>query len=101
VIELKVHEEINLPVQGLDYWLRVKWLQDRGQFQERGYFQGVELSNAPPLLYLVCPAFRFHSTIERVIRYLNPSIEIIQVGLNDQWREGFQVLFRRATRTAR
>ena len=101
VIELKVHEEINLPVQGLDYWLRVKWLQGRGQFQERGYFQGVELSDAPPLLYLVCPAFRFHSTIERVIRYLAPSIEIIQVGLNDQWREGVRVLFRRATRAAR
>ncbi|HEV2234803.1 MAG TPA: hypothetical protein VGV68_15555 [Terriglobia bacterium] len=101
VIELKVHEEINLPVQGLDYWLRVKWLQDRGQFQERGYFQGVELSHAPPLLYLVCPAFRFHSSLERVIRYFDPSIEIIQVGLNDQWREGFQVLFRRTTRTPR
>ena len=101
VIELKVHEDINLPVQGLDYWLRVKWLQDRGQFHERGYFQGVELSKDPPLLYLVCPAFRFHSTIERVIRYLDASIEIIQVGLNDQWRGGFQVLFRRATRTAR
>ena len=60
VIELKVHEDINLPVQGLDYWLRVKWLQDRGQFHERGYFRGVELSDDPPLLYLVCPAFRFH-----------------------------------------
>ncbi len=101
VIELKVHEEINLPIQGLDYWLRVKWLLDRGQFQERGYFHGLELSNAPPLLYLVCPAFRFHSTTELVIGYFNPSIEIIQVGLNDQWREGIQVLFRRAARSAR
>ena len=33
VVELKVHEEINLPLQGLDYWLRVKWLQDRNQLQ--------------------------------------------------------------------
>ena len=98
VIELKLHEEINLPIQGLDYWLRVKWLADRQQFQERGYFHGVELSPAPPLLYLVCPAFRFHSTTERVIRYLGSGIEIIQVGLNDQWREGIRVLFRRAAR---
>jgi hypothetical protein len=98
VIELKLHEEINLPIQGLDYWLRVKWLADRHQFQERGYFHGVELSPAPPLLYLVCPAFRFHSTTERVIRYLDSGIEIIQVGLNDQWREGIRVLFRRAAR---
>ena len=100
VIELKVHEQINLPIQGLDYWQRVKWLLDRGQFQEHGYFHGMELSNAPPLLYLVCPAFRFHSTTELVIRYFDPGIEIIEVGLNDQWREGIQVLFRRATRTA-
>lgn len=98
VIELKLEEEINLPIQGLDYWLRVKWLADREQFQERGYFHGVELSKAPPLLYLVCPAFRFHSTTGRVIRYFDPSIEIIQVGVNDQWREGIQVLFRRAAR---
>jgi len=101
VIELKLHEEINLPIQGLDYWLRVKWLADRHQFHERGYFHGVELSTAPPLLYLVCPAFRFHSTTERVIRYLDSSIEIIQVGLNVQWREGIRVLFRRSARTDR
>ena len=100
VIELKLEEEINLPIQGLDYWLRVKWLADREQFQERGYFPGLELSKRRPLLYLVCPAFRFHSTTGQVIRYFDPSIEIIQVGLNDQWREGIQVLFRRAARGA-
>lgn len=95
VIELKLSEEITLPLQGLDYWLRVKWLNDRSQFQEYGYFQGVELSKAPPVLYLVCPAFRFHSTSQRIIRYLHPSVEVIQVGLNQQWREGVKVLFRR------
>jgi len=100
VIELKLQEEINLPIQGLDYWLRVKWLADRKQLQERGYFHGVELAQAPPLLYLVCPAFRFHSTTGQVLRYFHPSIEIIQVGLNDQWREGVQVLFRRAARAS-
>ncbi len=100
VIELKVQEEINLPLQGLDYWLRVKWLQERGQFQEFGYFPGVELAQAPPLLYLVSPAFRFHSTTDRLIRYLNPSIEVIRVGVNDQWREGVKILFRRPMRGA-
>jgi hypothetical protein len=95
VIELKVQEEINLPAQGLDYWLRVSWLLERGQFQQYGYFHGVELSREAPLLYLVCPAFRFHSSTERVIRYFDSSIQIIQVGLNDPWREGPKVLFRR------
>ncbi len=100
VIELKLQEEINLPLQGLDYWLRVKWLHERHQFQEFGYFPGLTLTAAPPLLYLVSPAFRFHSTTERMIRYLDPSIEVIQVGLNDRWREGVKVLFRREMRRA-
>jgi hypothetical protein len=95
VIELKLDEHINLPMQGLDYWLRVKWLAERRQFHERGYFAGLELSPQPPRLYLVSPAFRFHSSTDLMLRYLDPSIEIIKVGLNDQWREQIQVLFRR------
>ncbi len=95
VVELKLTEEINLPMQGLDYWLRVKWLAERGEFRERGYFAGRETSARAPRLYLVCPAFRFHSTTDLLFRYLDPSIEIVQVGLNDQWREQIQVLFRR------
>ena len=95
VLELKVQEDINLPLQGLDYWLRVKWLQERGQFQEFGYFPGIELADSAPLVYLVSPAFRFHSTTGRMLRYLDSAIRIIQVGINDGWREGIKILFRR------
>jgi hypothetical protein len=95
VIELKLDEQINLPMQGLDYWLRVKWLSERGQFREHGYFPGLEVSSQPPRLYLASPAFRFHSTTDAMLRYLDPSIEIIKVGLNAQWRDRIQVLFRR------
>jgi len=98
VIELKLEEEINLPLQGLDYWLRVQWLHKRGQFREFGYFPGVELAPAPPLLYLASPAFRFHSTTDRVIRYLDRSLEVVKVGLNARWREGAKVLFRQPAR---
>jgi hypothetical protein len=94
VVELKVHEEINLPLQGLDYWLRVNWLQKRNQFQEFGYFQDCELSAAPPLLYLVSPAFRFHSTTEKLLRYFDRNIEVILIGINDSWRKEIKVLFR-------
>jgi hypothetical protein len=94
VVELKVHEEINLPLQGLDYWLRVNWLQKRNQFQEFGYFQGCELSAAAPLLYLVSPAFRFHSTTEKLLRYFDRKIEVILIGINDSWRREIKVLFR-------
>jgi hypothetical protein len=94
VVELKVHEEINLPVQGLDYWLRVKWLQDRNQLQEFGYFPGHALSRDAPLLYLVSPAFRFHSTTEKILRYFGNEIVFTLVGINDSWRKELKVLFR-------
>jgi hypothetical protein len=94
VVELKVHEEINLPLQGLDYWLRVNWLQKRNQFHEFGYFQGCELSAAPPLLYLVSPAFRFHSTTQKLLAYFGRNIEVVLIGINDSWRKEIKVLFR-------
>lgn len=98
VIELKLDEDINLPFQGLDYWLRVRWLQEHGEFEKSGYFPGLNLSAEPPLLYLVSPAFRFHSTSDRLIRYMSPQIEVVKVGVNQQWRGGVEVLFRRGTR---
>jgi hypothetical protein len=95
VMELKLSEEINLPIQALDYWLRVKLLNESRQFSLSGYFPGLELSPAPPLLYLVAPAFRFHSTTHRLLRYFNPAVEVVQIGLSDRWREGVKILFRR------
>jgi hypothetical protein len=100
VVELKVHEEINLPLQGLDYWLRVNWLQSRNQFKDYGYFQGCELSPLPPLLYLVSPAFRFHSTTGKLLRYFDRQIEVVLIGINDTWRKEIQVLFRHRMLTA-
>jgi hypothetical protein len=94
VVELKVHEEISLPLQGLDYWLRVNWLASRHQFQEFGYFPDCALTAAAPLLYLVSPAFRFHSTTEKLLRYLDRRIEVILIGINDSWRQEIKVLFR-------
>ncbi len=101
VIELKLDEEPNLPLQGLDYWLRVKWLEDRDQFREFGYFPGLEPSPAPPVIYLVCPAFRFHSTTERILRYFDPSIRVVKVGVNQRWRDAVRVLFRRTFEAGR
>jgi hypothetical protein len=94
VLELKVQEEINFPLQGLDYWLRVDWLEKRGQFHQFGYFRGCELSAAPPLLYLVSPAFRFHSTTEKLLAYFDRKIEVVLIGINESWRKEIKVLFR-------
>lgn len=99
VIELKLEEQINLPFQALDYWLRVEKLRQEGRFPDYGYFPGVKLADAPPLLYLVVPAFRFHSTTTRLLRYLDSSINVMQIGINDQWHHGIKVLFRRELRS--
>jgi hypothetical protein len=95
VIELKLEEEINLPFQGLDYWLRVRRVLEEKRLADSGYFPGLSLHSAPPRLYFVGPAFRFHPTGDRVVRYFDSSLEIVQVGINDQWRHGIRVLFRR------
>lgn len=94
VLELKADEDIHLPLQGLDYWLRVRWHLDRGEFQRYGYFRGRMLRPEPPLLYLVAPAFSFHSATDCVLRYLSEEVPVTRVGLNENWREGLQVVLR-------
>ena len=100
ILELKVSEDIDLPMQGLDYWLRVRWHNGRNEFQTRGYFPGVTLSPLPPLLYFVCPQFRYHSSFPSLAGHLDPSIPAVQVGINENWREGVCVLLRRPLTSA-
>ncbi|HEX2329744.1 MAG TPA: hypothetical protein VHN74_13545 [Candidatus Angelobacter sp.] len=96
VIELKADEDIHLPLQGLDYWARVKWHHQRGEFQAHGYFACVELSPKPPLLLMVAPALRVHPSIDTVLRYFSPQIEWMLIGVDERWREGVKVVFRKA-----
>jgi hypothetical protein len=93
VIELKASSDLNLPMQALDYWMRVKWHFERGDFPRCGYFPGVELRPEAPLLWLVAPAFAFHPHNEVVLRYLSPDVPIRRLGLNESWREGVQVVY--------
>jgi hypothetical protein len=95
VLELKVSEDIELPMQGLDYWLRVHWHQRRQEFSRKGYFPGTELSPEPPLLYFVCPQFCYHDSFPQIIQYIDLSVPMIQVGINENWRGGIRVVMRR------
>lgn len=94
VIELKAAPDPNLPLQALDYWMRVKWHFERGSFHRLGYFSGLELRPEPPQLWLVAPVFEFHSTTDAVLRYLSPAVPIRRIGLNHTWREGIRVVDR-------
>lgn len=95
VLELKANEDIHLPLQGLDYWARVRWHQQHGEFTRNGYFAGRELSSAPPILYLVAPALRVHPTTDVLLRYLSPRIEWTLAELDEHWREGVRVINRK------
>jgi hypothetical protein len=95
VVELKADEDLHLPLQGLDYWTRVQWHHQRNEFQQFGYFAGTELSPEPPLLYLVAPALRVHPATDTLLRYLSSRIDVTVVGINERWREGVEVVFRK------
>ena len=96
VLELKASEDIHLPLQALDYWMRVKWHLDRREFCANGYFPGLELRAEPPRLLLVSPALEFHPSNERVLRYFSPDIAVERVGVGLEWQKGLKVVFRSA-----
>jgi hypothetical protein len=95
VVELKADEDIHLPLQGLDYWARVQWHHARGEFPRLGYFPDRELSTEKPLLFLVAPAFHVHPATDTLLRYISPEIDWEFVGIDEHWREGVRVVFRK------
>jgi len=94
VIELKATADLHLPLQALDYWVRVKWHLDRGEFGTNGYFPGIELRPEPPRLLLVSPSLEFHPTTETILAFFSPGIEVERIGLAVEWRKGLEAVFR-------
>jgi hypothetical protein len=94
VIELKASADIHLPVQALDYWLRVRWHLHRDEFGARGYFPAIALRKDAPRLLLVAPALEFHPTTEIILGHFSPEIEVERIGLSVHWRRGLEVMFR-------
>jgi hypothetical protein len=94
IIEIKATADLQLPLQALDYWIRVKWHLERGEFASKGYFPGIELRPDAPRLLLVAPALDFHPTTENVLRYLAPSITVERIGVNAGWRNDLRIMFR-------
>lgn len=101
VIELKAEEDLHLALQGLDYWIRVRWHHLRtdaggpGELQRAGYFGRMVLSQLPPKLYLVAPALRVHPATELVLRYLSPKVDWELVALDERWRTKAKVVWRK------
>ncbi len=107
VIELKADEDLHLALQGLDYWIRVRWHHletadtatgpsfGLGEFQRHGYFAGLRLSPEPPRLYLVGPALRIHPATETILRYLSPRVDWTLLALDERWRKQVKVVWRK------
>ena len=94
ILELKASEHIHLPLQAAGYWLRIRRHLEQRDFARYGYFPGIELQAAPPLVYLVAPALRFHPSTHTLLRFLQPELEATRVGLAESWRRGLRVVMR-------
>ena len=114
VIELKADEDLHLPMQALDYWIRVRALNaDRkpgigngggrklSAFERQGYFAGAEVSELPPRLLLAAPALRIHPTNEPVLHYFSPQVEWELVAVTEHWRRELKVVFRKRSTDVR
>lgn len=112
VLELKANEDLHLPLQALDYWIRVRALnQDRqpstassqplSAFERAGYFSGAEVSPLPPRLILAAPVLHIHPANEQVLRYLSPEIEWELVAVTEHWRNELKVVHRKRSSDAR
>src|SRR6185369_2503550 len=88
VVELKASADPHLPLQALDYWIRVKWHLGRGEFASYGYFPGIALRNDPPRLLLVSPSLEFHPATETILSYFSRDVDVERIGLAVEWRKG-------------
>jgi hypothetical protein len=111
VIEVKANEDLHLPLQALDYWMRVhavnldRKIGEAGRplsaLERQGYFVGSEVSVRPPTLLLIAPALRIHPANEQVLRSLSPEIEWELLAVSENWRHDLSVVFRKRSTDSR
>lgn len=92
VLELKASEDIQLPLQALDYWARIAWHGKRGELDH--LFPGMAVSKERPRLLLVAPAISFHPTTGTLLRYFSPEVSVERIGINLDWQQGLKVVMR-------
>lgn len=94
VIELKVSEDREHVLQGVDYWQRVEAHRRRGHISKAKLFGDRKIKNEAPLIYLVAPTLRVHPAFNTLARSIAPDIEIYRFDINDDWRAGVRVMRR-------
>jgi hypothetical protein len=94
VIELKVTEDREHVLQGVDYWRRIEAQRRHGQIARARLFGDAEVADEPPLVYLVAPLLHFHRAFHTLARSIAPDIEIYRFDLNEDWRACVRVMRR-------
>jgi len=94
VIELKVFEDREHVLQGIDYWYRVERHRRRGHISDAKLFDDREIMDLPPLVYLVAPTLRVHPSFQTLARMIAPDIEVYRFDINEDWRFGVRVMRR-------
>lgn len=94
ILELKSSEDIHLPLQALDYWLRIHYHASRGELERAGYFPNIALTPLPPRLLLVAPALQFHPTTETILQFFSSNVQVERIGIGLEWRHTLRPLFR-------
>ncbi len=94
VIELKVSEDREHVLQGADYWRRVEAHRRRGHIAKARLFGAREISDEPPLVYLVAPTLRVHPSFQTLASFISSDIEIYRFDINEDWRSGVRVMRR-------
>jgi hypothetical protein len=94
VIELKVSEDREHVLQGVDYWRRVEAHRRRGHIARAKLFGDRKILDEAPLVYLVAPMLRFHPSFQTLASCIDSEIEIYRFDINEDWRKGVRVMRR-------
>ena len=94
VIELKVSEDREHVLQGVDYWRRVETHRRRGHIAKAKLFGDRKIRDESPLVYLVAPTLRVHPSFQTLARCIDSDIEIYRFDINEDWRSGVRVMRR-------
>ena len=71
-------------------WLKAIELTSRIEAEPHRLF-----ADDKPLLFLVAPALHVHPATDTLLHYISPEIDWALLGVDERWRDGVRVLFRK------
>jgi hypothetical protein len=91
VIELKTAPDREHVFQAANYWRQIELQRRSGNLQKVGWFDDLQITDEPALIYLVAPLISFHHEFKILAGAVSAKIEIWRFDLNENWRSGIRV----------